>query len=78
MLREENLKVCFKALDLNADGKVSIDELKKALDENENFKGDSPFWDKMFKGIDFKKKDYISFEEFSDLMRKEKSPKKKK
>ena len=65
------MKVCYKSLDINGDGKVSVDELKKALDENELFKNESRFWKQVFKGVNFKTKDYITYEEFEELMTSE-------
>jgi len=63
LLEEKNLKLAFDRFDLNRDGILSREEVKKVLGTNENH-----YINLLLSSIDKNKDGFISFSEFCDLM----------
>lgn len=63
LLEEKNLKLAFDRFDLNKDGKLSREEVKKVLGTQENH-----YINLLLNNIDKNKDGFISFSEFCDLM----------
>lgn len=69
LLSVENLKKTFKKLDLDNNGTLSIDELKKAFDGG-ILKRKEKFWKSLMSSIDSNQDNKIQLEEFIKFMEK--------
>lgn len=63
ILNEKNLKSAFEKFDFDQDGKLSKEEIKNVLGEN-----DFQYVNELLKLVDMNKDGYLSFEEFKSLM----------
>lgn len=62
-LQKENLELTFKIMDVDGNGKLTIEELRKAFEAGSNARTDK-FWKKFIKEIDKDGDSQISLEEF--------------
>ena len=69
LLTKENLQITFRNLDIDNNGSVTIDELKKAFQAGGNKKTDK-FWKEFIKSVDKNGDGMIQLEEFEELMEK--------
>jgi len=61
-------------LDLDGSGKISKDELKKALCNDNTYKNyDENYWDTMIKEVDKNNDGEIDYSEFVEMMTKQKN-----
>ena len=63
LLEEKNLYMAFKRFDVDGDGKLSKEEIKKVL-----YGSDFEYVDELIKEVDMDKDGYINFQEFKGLM----------
>lgn len=68
LLSDENLKAAFDIFDGDRNGFVSKDEIKKTLFENKNL--DDKVLDEFLNGVERQQSDYITFEDFRNIMTK--------
>ena len=74
LINDEQLRIAFDTMDLNGNGKVTVDELKWRFSST-NFAGsaelegvDEEFWNRLIRSIDSDNDGTITFEEFNREM----------
>jgi calcium-dependent protein kinase len=66
ILSEKNLLYAFNFIDKQGIGKLTVDSIKNSFGENENIS--SAVFENIFKEVNHKKENEISFDEFKDMM----------
>ena len=66
LINKDNIQVVFKYFDIDGDGVITKDELKRTFIGQKH--GDDDLWNNVFKDIDKDGDQQITFEEFHDAI----------